>query len=177
LSNLSSLSGLFAAASPTAAPTATITPGATVPNVGPIDQTAANAGIYAQAKDTAGQQGRASLESLRGLLGESGGLGSGAEAQGTRDIVENAAGQVGQVNRDLAATNAKTSLTTALANQQAGVTERGQDIQAQEAQARLAQEQAQLQFDNAMAQQNRQLELLKLALGMGSSLTTGGLVS
>jgi hypothetical protein len=143
-----------------------IAPGSSVPGVGPIDNTASNAAIFGQAKDTAGQIGRSSLDTLRGVLGETGQLGGGAEVQGSRDIVESAMGQVGGVNRDLATTNAAQALDIGKTNQAAAITQRGQDIAAQEANARLAQEQA------ALASQ-RQLDLLRLAI-QGTSQTPSG---
>ena len=101
---------------------------------------------------------------MRGLLGETGQLGGGAETQATRDIVESAAGQVGDVNRERAIQGSERGFQTALANQQARLTTRGQDINAQEAQARLALAQTQLQSQ-------RSLELLRLAL---AQTTTAG---
>ena len=139
-----------------------ITPGSTIPSIGPIDTTAADEASFARAKDVAGQTGRASLDSLRGLLGETGQLGGGAETQATRDVVEHAAGQTGEVNREQAIQRSERAMQTALANQQAGITQRGQDIAAKEAQARLALAQTQLQSQ-------RSLELLRLALTQAGS--------
>lgn len=139
-----------------------ISAGSQVPGIGPIDNTAANAASFGAAKDTAGKVARSSLDSLRGILGETGQLGSGAEVQGSRDIVENAAGLVGDVNRQSAITNSNQALDVAKTNQSAGITQRGQDIAAQEAQARLAQEQAALNSQ-------RQLDLLRMALGQGAN--------
>lgn len=162
--------------------------------IAPIDMRAANAAAFSQAKNTAGRLGRASLDSLRGELGATGMLGGGAEVQGVRDIVDSNAGLLGNVANeramyeanqagDIAKTNYQGGLTQNLANYQGGITQRGQDIAAQEAQARLAQEQAALaqsgQLGNAQlalqqqqaaaAQSNaayqRQLDLLKLAFG------------
>ena len=132
--------------------------------VADIDTSAADAATFGRAKDVAGQTGRASIESLRGLLGETGQLGGGYEGQATRDIVENAAGQVGDVNREQAIQGSQRSFQTALANQQSGLAQRGQDINAQEAQARLALAQTQLQFQQAQQQSQRQLDLLRLVL-------------
>ena len=140
--------------------------------VGPIDTTAADEASFARAKDVAGQTGRASLESLRGLMGETGQLGGGAETQATRDIVESAAGQVGDVNREQAIQRSERGFQTALANQQSGLTQRGQDINAQEAQARLALAQTQLQFQQAQMQSQRQLDLLKLALSQANTASS-----
>lgn len=136
-----------------------INPGSAVPGIKPIDNTAANNAAFGAAKDTAGRTARASLDSLRGILGETGQLGSGAEVQGSKNVVENAAGLVGDVNRQNAVTNSNQALEIAKANQSSGLTQRGQDIAAMEAKARLAQEQAALQS-------NQQLQMLQMALGM-----------
>ena len=143
-----------------------ITPGSSIPSIAPIDTTAADDASFARAKDVAGQTGRASLDSLRGLLGETGQLGGGAEVQATRDVVEHAAGQTGEVNREQAIQRSERAMQTALANQQAGVTQRGQDIAAKEAQARLALAQTQMQSQ-------RSLELLRLALTQAASTPRG----
>ncbi len=158
---------------------APISAGPSVPGVAPIDMTASNNATYAHARDVAGQEGRSQVDSLQGLMGAAGQLGGGAQAQGLRDVVENAAGQVGEVNRGLAQTNAGQALEVAKANQASSLAQRGQNISAQEAQARIAQEQAQMQFNNMQMQSQRQLELLRMALGfasstMGSATSAGG---
>ena len=150
-------------------------------SVAPIDTRAADDARFARARDQAGMTGRASLESLRGLLGETGQLGGGAEAAATRDIVQHAAGQMGEVSRSQAIqgsernfqtafANQQAGLTqrgqdaqTAMANQQAGVTQRGQDISAQEAQARLA-------FAQTQLQSQRSLEMLRMALSQAAMI-------
>ena len=141
------------------------TAGGRIGSIGPIDMTAANSAIYGRAKDVAGQTGRASIDTLRAVLGETGQLGGGAESQGVRDIVENAAGQVGDVNREMAIQGGRQAFDVARTNQAAGITQRGQDIQAQEAQARLAQEQADIMFKQQMARSQQQLDLLRMVLG------------
>ncbi len=162
MSSLSSAAG-FNSGAGTSTPGGAGTPGVggTVPGVSPIDMTQSNAANLAAAKDTAGSIGRSELDSLRSAAGETGQLGGGAEAQGERDIIENAASQIGGVNRQNMTDTAKSNLTTELANQSAGVTQRGQDIQSQEAQAQLAL--AQQEFAS-----NQSLNMLKLALGAGS---------
>lgn len=136
-------------------------------SVAPIDTRAADDARFARARDQAGMTGRASLNSLRGLLGETGQLGGGAEAAATRDIVQRAAGQMGEVGRSQAIQGSERNFQTALANQQAALTRRGQDIGAQEAQARLALAQTQLQSQ-------RSLEMLRMALSQ-TAATMGSL--
>lgn len=144
-----------------------IAPGSRIATIAPVDMTASNAATFGKAKDVAGQIGRSSLDSLRAALGETGQLGGGAEVQGARDVIESAAGNIGDVNRALATQNAQSALETARLNYQGGITQRGQDIAAQEAQARLAQEQAQLEFQRMQARSQQQLDWLKLILGGG----------
>lgn len=132
------------------------------------DQTASNAASFAKARDTVGKTGRASLDALRGELGATGNLGSGAEVQGVKDVIQSGAGELGQVSRDQAVKNADLAADVAKTNYQGGITQRGQDVSAQEAQARLAQEER-------IAASNRQLQLLQMALG-GLSHAGGGLV-
>lgn len=132
------------------------------------DQTASNAASFATAKDTVGKTGRASLDALRGELGATGNLGSGAEVQGVRDIIQSGAGELGQVSRNQAVNEAALKTDIAKTNYAGGITQRGQDVSAQEAQARLAQEER-------IAAANHQLQLLTLALG-GLGKAGSGLV-
>ena len=103
----------------------------------PPDMSAANAAVFGRAKDQAGQTGRASLQSLRDELGATGMLGSGAEAQGVRDITQSAAGQLGDVTRDQAIQGANQQADFAQMGYQGQVAMRGQDVQAQGDRARI----------------------------------------
>lgn len=179
LSPLSSLSGAAGLGGSGTGGVAGTPGGAGTPGVGstgyvggiaPIDNTNAQSAAFGAAKDTAGQLGRSSLDSLRSLLGETGQLGGGAEVQGTRDIVENAAGLLGQTSRDQATLQANQALDIAKTNQGSAITQRGQDIQSQEAAAQLALSQAQLQAENS-------LNMLKLALGGASASPSTSIVS
>lgn len=134
--------------------------GAGVPHVDAPDMTASNNAIFAQAKDKVGQQSRASLDSLAGELGSQGMLGGGAQVQATRDVVNNNAGELGQVTRDLATKNSSDVADFKKMGYQGDITQRGQDIQSQEANARLALEQR--------AQQYQLLDLILKGIGGGS---------
>lgn len=133
----------------------------------PDTQAATNA-AFASAKDKSGQIARSSIDSLRGELGATGNLGGGAEVEGVRQQVNNASGieaeaaRAGEMkNADLAADFAKTRYG-------GEITQRGQDVAAQEAAANLAQQkelaQARLAFETNNANSQRQLQLLTLAL-------------
>ncbi len=154
-----------------------ISGGSRLPTLQLPDQSAGTAAAYATAKDQVGQSGRASLEALRGELGASGMLGGGAEGQLTRDVITNASGQLGQVSRDQAGKSADLSADFAKTNYAGGITQRGQDVSASEAQARLAQESrladANLAFQKQQAASANQLQMLQLALS-GLKGSTGG---
>lgn len=146
----------------------TVGAGGHLPTLTLPDQTASNAASFATAKDTVGKTGRASLDALRGELGATGNLGSGAEVQGVKDIIQSGAGELGQVSRNQAQNEAALKTDIAKTNYAGGITQRGQDVSAQEAQARLAQEER-------IAASNHQLQLLTLALG-GLGKAGSGLV-
>lgn len=166
LSSLTSAAGIGGAG--TAGVGGTVSAGGTssdptVASIAPVDMTQANSAALGAAQDTAGQQARSSIDTMNSLLGSQGQLGGGAQVQGTRDIVENALSAVGGVNRQNLTNTASGALTTNLANQNAAVTQRGQDIQSQEAAAQLALSQQEFLS-------NQSLNALKLALS-GSSAT------
>lgn len=138
-----------------------ISGGGGVGAIAPIDTSAADSASFAAAKDQAGQTARSSVNSLRGLLGETGQLGGGAESAATRALVEQAAQGSNDVSRQQAVTHSANALDLAKTNQGAAITQRGQDIAAQEANASLAMQQAQLNSQ-------RQLSLLQTALGMAN---------
>lgn len=117
--------------------------------VGPMqmpDMTQSNNAIFAAAKDKVGQTTRASLNSLNAELGAQGMLGGGAQSEATRDVINSGMGALGQTDRDLASQNASTALDVAKTNYGGSITQRGQDIQAQQANAQLALEQRQQNF-------------------------------
>lgn len=132
------------------------------------DMKSATDAAFAGAKDKSGQIARSSIDSLRGELGATGNLGSGAEVQGVRDTVNNAAGVEGQAARDISMKQADIGADFAKTQYGGGIAQRGQDVSAQEAQASLAQQkelaQARLAFETNNANSQRQLQLLTLAL-------------
>lgn len=152
-----------------------------VANVALPDSSASIAASMAGAKDRAGNLSRASLDALRGELGATGNLGSGAEVQGTKDIIQSGAGLIGQASRDAANKQADTAADFAKTRYGGEITQRGQDVSAQEAQARLAQEarlsEATLAFQKQQAAANQQMQMLQLALsGLKGSGGGSGLV-
>jgi len=138
------------------------------------DMHAASDAAFATAKDRSGKIARSSIDSIRGELGATGMLGSGAEAQEVGDVINNAAGIEGQAARDISMKEADLGADFAKTRYSGDITQRGQDVQAQEAAANLAQQkelaQARLAFETNNAASQRQLQLLTLALsGLKSS--------
>lgn len=138
-----------------------------VPGVDAPDMTQANAQIFGRAKDQAGEMGRASLQSLRDELGATGMLGSGSETQGVRDIAARGQGQLGEVSRANAINESQQKSDFAKMKYQGDITQRGQDIAAQEAQARIA-------LQRELARQQMLLEALRGMGGMGGRGGAGG---
>lgn len=175
-------SGGFTSGGGSVNPAGGITAGSRLPTLQMPDQSAASRAAFATAKDRVGQTGRASLDALRGELGASGMLGGGAEGQLVRDTVTKASGELGQVSRDQASKEADLAADFAKTNYTGGIAQRGQDVQAAEAQARLAQEQrladATLNFQKQQAASQQQLSMLQLALSglKGGGAAGGGLV-
>ena len=65
-----------------------------------VDEQASRNAAFARAKDQQGQTARASLDALRGIMSESGTLGSGMEAMGQANIISGAASDLGDFERE-----------------------------------------------------------------------------
>jgi hypothetical protein len=138
------------------------------------DMSAATDAAFASAKDKSGQIARSSIDSMRGELGATGNLGGGAEVQGVRDVINNAAGVEGQAARDISMKQADIGADFAKTRYGGEIAQRGQDVSAQEAAANLAatqeMNQSRLAFQQQQLQSQNQLQLLQLALsGLKSS--------
>ena len=121
--------------------------GANVPRIGAPDNTAANAAVFARAKDTAGQNSRAALTALRGTMAERGMLGSGIEGGETARIVGQAAGGVGDVNREQAIQQSGQANQNMQLGYTGDINQRGQDMALEEQRRNLlAQQQARAQL-------------------------------
>lgn len=128
------------------------------------DMTSSNAATFGAAKDRAGQMARASLDALNGELGSQGMLGSGAQVQGTKDIIMDAGQFTSDVNRQNAVNDAQMKGDFAKLGYQGDITQRGQDIQHEEANAQLA-----------LAQQDRQMKMLQVMLqALGGAQSMAG---
>src|SRR6266853_2376628 len=99
---------------------------------------------FATAKDQVGQQSRGAANSLNAELASQGLSGSGAQVQGTKDIIAHGAEDLAKTSSDLATKSAENAITTRgqdIGQQEARysgqIQQRGQDIQAQQAAATL----------------------------------------
>ena len=99
------------------------------------DTSAATSAAFARAKDQAGALSRASLDSLTGELGSQGMLGGGAQAQGAADILGQATNTMGNEISSEAGQQAGIAADFAKTGYEGDITQRGQDIQEQEAAA------------------------------------------
>lgn len=135
------------------------------PSLELADPSASNAAIFAKAKDAVGQQSRAAINSLNDEMAGQGMSGSGFQGQQLENIIASGAGNLGQVSRDLASKNADTANDFAKTRYQGGITERGQNIQSQEANA-------QLELAREQQRQNMIMSLLKLPANYLSSPTS-----
>src|SRR3990167_1394712 len=115
-------------------------PGATQGGAAAPDPQAAQRAAFSAAKSRAGSLARSSLESLRGELAERGILGGGTEARGIADTIFQGAGPLSDLNvaqqgeeLDIAKRGRELGEQRATTQYQGGITMRGQDIGAQQA--------------------------------------------
>lgn len=97
------------------------------------DADPAMAAAYARAKDVAGQQSRAAMNSLSSLMSERGMLGSGYDSAGQRNVVSGAFNQMGDINREQLIQQLQNISHVRDLTYQGGIQQRGQDISKQQA--------------------------------------------
>lgn len=95
---------------------------------------AAQANTFARAKDRAGDIGRSAMNSLAGVMGARGLTGSGLAANAAGGVINQQANQLGEVSRDQAITGANMARQRASEMYQGNITQRGQDIVANDSQ-------------------------------------------
>lgn len=100
------------------------------PTIQRPDTTAATAAAFARAKDKVGQIARGAMTGLRSSLGARGQLGAGHEGALTADVINKGAGQLGEVSRDQAIQDVGTANQFELARYNGEITQRGQNMQA-----------------------------------------------
>lgn len=115
-----------------------------VPQVAGVDNSAANAAIFARSKDKVGETSRGALTGLRSALGGRGMLGSGAESRGTAAVVQEGQGQLGDTIREGAIQDTAQANKNATTNYEGSITQRGQDLQARAEHERIALQQQQV---------------------------------
>lgn len=130
---------------------------------GPADATAYEEAAFGRAKGQAGALGRSALESLRSELSGRGVLGSGAEIQGTADILASATNplsdlNVAQLGERYAASGRERQLSEgrSQADYSGRISQRGQDINYNEAIAALQNQFATEKYRAELAERNRQ---------------------
>lgn len=140
--------------------------------IGAPDMAAAQQAQFARAKDQAGEVARSALAGLRSQLGGRNLLGSGAEHRGTVNVANKGVQQLGELSRDQAIQGSEANQQAALANFQGGVTQRAQDIGANQwvhqfnAQQQAAAQQASLdwQLRQQAQQQDQQMKFMDMIM-------------
>src|SRR5215467_9802776 len=137
------------------------------PEIGRIalpDTSAAQANIFARAKDKVGLQTQGSLASLRSALAARGMLGGGAEARGTSNVLTAGQGQLGDTTREQAIQEAqrltdfaKIGYQGAIDQRAQDITARGQDIQSQESARDAALDAAKSSYTGQIAQRGQNI--------------------
>jgi hypothetical protein len=107
------------------APRVSMTPGG--------DETAARAAAFARAKEQAGATARASLRSLQGVMDERGMTGSSTEAAQTGGVLGGAVNTVGDFTREQLMQDLGRAERIADMTYQGNITQRGQDLNRQQA--------------------------------------------
>lgn len=136
-----------------------------VPNVQGPDTRAANAATFARAKDQAGETARGALTGLRSQLAGRGMLGSGMEAKVTGNIIGKGAQGLNEVTRSQAIQDVNTTENRANQTYAGDITQRGQDLNAQQAEFNR---QAQMRSQQSQQQ-------AKMLQGLLGSMLPGGL--
>lgn len=101
---------------------------AAVPDVAPIDTTAAHAAAFARSKDQVGQVGASALRSLRAAAGGRNMLGAGMEGRQTASVINAGQAQLGEVSRDAAVDDARRADDTAKFNYSGAAAQRAQTM-------------------------------------------------
>lgn len=136
------------------------------------DTSAAQANIFARAKDKVGLQTAGSLASLRSALAGRGSLGGGAEARGATNIISAGQGQLGDTTREQAIQEgnrltdfAKLGYEGAISQRGQDITARGQDIQSQIAARDAALRAAEMAYQGRQEASRRRYESVNSLLG------------
>lgn len=145
---------------------------ASIGTVAPPDTSAAQANLFARAKDKIGLQTQGSLASLRSALAGRGMLGGGAEARGVSNVLTAGQGQLADTTREQAIQEgnrltdfAKMGYEGAISQRGQDITARGQDLQAQEAARDAALRAAQTAYEGRQANTRTRYDSVNQLLG------------
>lgn len=93
------------------------------------DETQARAAAFARAKEQAGQTALSSLKALHDVMGDSGRMGSSAEASGEAGIIGGAGSDINDFTRDSYINDTNRAAAISDRNYAGDITQRGQDMQ------------------------------------------------
>lgn len=133
------------------------TTAAQIPTIEAPDTSAAQAAIFARAKDKVGAETSGSLASLRSALAGRGLLGGGAEVKGTSNILTGGQAQLGDTTREQAVQEAQRQNDFAKLGYQGKIEQRGQDITTNEGAANRALAAAQTNYQGDINQRGQDI--------------------
>lgn len=141
-----------------------------IATIAPLDFTKANAAAFATAKDQAAQTAQASMRGLQQALSARGLTGGGYQAGQIGTTLAREANTIGQASRDEARNEANLQAQADEANLGAQVTQRGQDISRQEADAERAARLAEASFSGGIAQRGQDIGVAESAANRAADL-------
>jgi hypothetical protein len=121
------------------------------------DTTAADAARFGRAKDQVGDITRSSLTGLRSALASRGQLGGGGESHGTAAIFTKGQGDLGNMVREQAIQGSERDAERAGLEFTGGISQRGQDLSAQQAANALAQRMQEVAYQGDITQRGQDL--------------------
>lgn len=143
--------------------------GAAAPPVASLNTKAAEDAAFARAKDKIGQIGAGSLTSLRSLLANSGRLGSGAEDMAVSNLMSSTAGDLAEAARDWTLSDVERIRRAGEMNYQGNITQRGQDLSAQQAMNALNARLAEAAYQGEITQRGQDLAAARDEMSFASS--------
>lgn len=145
-----------------------------IPTIQAPDTSAAQAAIFARAKDQVGQETSGSLAALRSALAARGMAGSGAEVKGTSNVLTSGQGQLGDTTREQAVQEAQRQNDFAKLGYQGAIEQRGQDITTVEGAANRALAAANAQFSGQIAERGQDVTMEEGSANRGLSAAQTG---
>lgn len=121
------------------------------------DMTAADDAQFNRVKDKVGQSTKGAITGLRSALASRGQLGGGGEFKGTESIIGRGLGEIGDLGREQIIQGSQRNAETAALDYTGGITQRGQDMSAQQAADALAARLAETQYQGNITQRGQDL--------------------